>query len=348
MLHSSYSKYILDFNKPSWTSRGVLTQKETYFIRVVDAAKPFLVGIGECSVFRGLGADDVPEYEKKLAEVCWNIEEYKDCYKEKLKEYPSIIFGLETAFADLENEAKMTPFPSDFTEGKGFIKINGLIWMDSQEEMKKQIDAKIDAGFSCVKMKIGALDFDSEVELLRSLRKRYSKEKLQLRVDANGAFSVDEAMSKLETLSKLDIHSIEQPIKAGQRAAMADLCKNTPLPIALDEELIGIFDKKDKQSLLEEIKPQYLVLKPSLHGGFCGADEWIELAEKQHIGWWVTSALESNVGLNAIAQWTFKKGVTMAQGLGTGSLYTNNLQSPLFLEGENLKFDPTKGYSFAD
>lgn len=348
MLHSSYSKYILDFKKPSWTSRGVLNHKETYFIRIVDASKPFVVGLGECAVFRGLGSDDVPDYEKVLAEVCWNIEDYKDCYKERLKEYPSVVFGLETAFADLQNDGRMMPFPSDFTEGNGFVKINGLIWMDAREEMMKQIENKIEDGFSCVKMKIGAVDFESELDLLRSVRKRFSKESLELRVDANGAFSMEDAMMKLEALSKMDLHSIEQPIKAGQTENMASLCKDTPLPIALDEELIGVFDKSKKQALLDEIKPQFVVLKPSLHGSFCGVDEWIGLAEERKIGWWITSALESNIGLNAIAQWTYVKGVSMAQGLGTGSLYTNNVHSPLVLDGENLKFDETKVYDFKD
>lgn len=346
MLHCSFTPFTLDFKTPSWTSRGVLTQKLTYIIRLMDADKPDKCALGEAALFKGLSADDVPEYEKVLADLCWNINDYKDTYKDKFKRYPSIVFGLETAFADLENGCLMRPFPSDFTQGKGDIKINGLIWVGPKEQMIAQVRSKIEAGFSCIKLKVGAHDFDQEVEMLRAIRSEFSRSDIELRVDANGAFSTEDALKKLDVLSKLDLHSIEQPIKAGIWSEMADLCKNTPLPIALDEELIGVFEKEDKIRLLQEIKPQFIVLKPSLHGAFCGTDEWISLANEQNIGWWITSALESNIGLNAIAQWTYRKGVAMPQGLGTGQLYLNNLPSFLCLNGDRLSYDVNRKITF--
>ncbi|MBO5988269.1 MAG: o-succinylbenzoate synthase [Paludibacteraceae bacterium] len=342
MLNASFSKYSLLFKSPSGTSRGVLTEKETYFVRMMDDAKPDEIGVGECAVFRGLSADDVPDYEKVLDDACWNFDVYKDDFRERFKKYPSIVMGLETALADLQNGGRQMPFPSDFTKGKGEIVINGLVWMGDRDFMMKQIEDKLAAGFSCIKMKIGAINFDDELNLLASVRERFSADKVTLRVDANGAFSADEAMEKLGRLASLEIHSIEQPIKAGQTEALAQICKMSPLPIALDEELIGIFERDEKARLLDVVKPQFLVLKPSLHGGFCGSEEWIELAKERGIGWWITSALESNVGLNAIAQWTYKFNVAIPQGLGTGQLFTNNVPSKLSLCGDRLKFDPHK------
>lgn len=346
MLHCSFTPFTLDFKTPSWTSRGVLTQKQTYIVRLMDADQPDKAALGECALFKGLSADDVPEYERVLAELCWNINDYKDSYQEKFKQYPSIVFGLETAFADLANGCKMRPFPSDFTNGQGEIKINGLIWVGTKEEMLAQVRSKIEAGFSCIKLKVGAHDFDQELEMLRAIRSEFSRSDIELRVDANGAFSPADALQKLDRLSKLDLHSIEQPIKAGNWSEMARLCRETTLPIALDEELIGVFEKTAKAKLLQEINPQFIVLKPSLHGAFCGTDEWISLAEERNIGWWITSALESNIGLNAIAQWAFRKGVTMPQGLGTGQLYTNNLTSFLTLSGDRLSFDTNRKVTF--
>lgn len=342
MLNASFSKYSLLFKSPSGTSRGVLTEKETYFVRMMDDAKPDEIGVGECAVFKGLSADDVPDYEKVLDDACWNFDAYKDDFRERFKKYPSIVMGLETAFADLQNGGRQMPFPSDFTKGKGEIVINGLVWMGDRDFMMKQIEDKLAAGFSCIKMKIGAINFDDELKLLASVRERFGADKVTLRVDANGAFSADEAMEKLDRLASLEIHSIEQPIKAGQTEALAQICKMSPLPIALDEELIGIFERDEKARLLDVVKPQFLVLKPSLHGGFCGSEEWIELAKERGIGWWITSALESNVGLNAIAQWTYKFNVAIPQGLGTGQLFTNNVPSKLSLCGDRLKFDPHK------
>jgi o-succinylbenzoate synthase len=339
MLYASYNKHILQFGKPAGTSRGILTEKETFFIRVTDESLPGTIGMGECALFRGLSMDDVPEYENVLADVCWHINDYKDNYREKLRNYPSILCGLEMAFADLLNGGIRRPFPSSFTSGEEYIRINGLIWMDKKEEMRNQVIEKIEAGFTCIKMKVGAIDFEEELELLRFIRREFSQQDIELRVDANGAFTVDEAREKLGKLEPLHIHSVEQPIKAGNWEAMSVLCMDSPVPVALDEELIGIVCPENKKRLIEEIKPQYIVLKPSLHGGFSGSQEWIQITEEQQTGWWITSALESNIGLNALAQWTYLLNNPLPQGLGTGRLFTNNVFPLLRQEGEKLFFN---------
>lgn len=338
MLKASYTRHVLNFIEPGGTSRGVLHNKETFFVHIVDEDKPDRVGIGECALFRGLSAEDTPSYEKTLAEACWHIDEYEPSFQERYRHFPSIVMGLETALADLLNGGKQTPFTSDFTQGRGEIQINGLIWMGNKEVMAQRIENKLKNGFSCIKLKIGAINFEDEIALLKSIRSRYSSSDVVLRVDANGSFSPDDALQKLDRLARLDIHSIEQPIKAGLYDHMSHLCANTPLPIALDEDLIGVFDYKDKVSLINTIKPQYLVIKPSLHGGFFGAQEWIDLAENANIGWWITSALESNVGLNALAQWTYLKHNHLPQGLGTGTLFSNNTPNHLLLSADKLRF----------
>ncbi len=338
MLYASYTRYLLQFKTPSGTSRGVLTEKETFFVRIFDDNNPAVLGIGECAVFRGLSADDVPEYENVLADACWNIEEYKDNFREKFRRFPSIVCGLEMAFADLENGGIRQPFPSAFTQGKDFIRINGLIWMGTKENMRQQIIEKIEKGFSCIKLKIGAIHFEEELELLKQIRKEFSRREIELRVDANGAFAPEEALAKLEQLAQLDLHSIEQPVKSGKLDIMSDLCRKTPVSIALDEELTGHFTKEEKHQLLQEIRPQYIVLKPSLHGGFCGAQEWIDRANELGTGWWITSALESNIGLNAIAQWTYRLNNPLPQGLGTGQLYLNNVSPEPDLRADKFFF----------
>ncbi|WP_435313275.1 o-succinylbenzoate synthase [Cellulophaga fucicola] len=324
-MEATYKKYTLDFKRPSGTSRGVLTQKETWFIILKQNDK---LGIGECGILRGLSIDDVPNYEDKLKWVCANIHLGLDTLLNTLTEFPSIQFGLEQAFLSLASENPFTLFKNDFSTSEASIPINGLIWMGEESFMHQQIQKKLEEGFSCIKMKIGAIDFDKEIALLKSIRAKYKKEEIELRVDANGAFKED-ALVKLKILSQLDLHSIEQPIKQGNYTQMKNLCAVTPLPIALDEELIGVFGVTKKEELLQTIQPQYIILKPSLVGGFKGCEEWISIAEKYNIGWWVTSALESNIGLNAIAQWTYGLQNKMPQGLGTGGLYTNNFNSPL-------------------
>ena len=342
-MQADYKKYILKFKRPSGTSRGVLTTKETWFLKITEGDK---IGFGECGILRSLSVDDRPDYEEKLQWVCNNINLGETMLWEELKEFPSIQIGVEMAFKSLNAKNPFKIFPSEFTKGKASIPINGLIWMGEKAFMKSQIQEKIETGFDCIKMKIGAIDFETELELLKYIRSEFSSEEIELRVDANGAFKPEEALEKLKRLSEFQLHSIEQPIKQGQRKEMAELCGETPLPIALDEELIGVFNVTKKKELLHTIKPQYIILKPSLIGGFKGTQEWIDLAEENNIGWWITSALESNVGLNAISQFTYTKNNKMPQGLGTGSLYTNNIQSPLEVEKGNIQYNPAKSWEF--
>jgi len=323
---ATYHKYILNFKRPSGTSRGVMTEKETWFIVLEQNGKK---GIGECGILRGLSIDDCPDYEEKLKWTCDNIYLGKEKLWESLLEFPSIQFGIEMAFLSLENENPFLLFPSDFTNGTKSIEINGLVWMGEEAYMKQQIEEKLADGFRCIKLKIGAIDFDKELQLLHYIREHFTPEQIEIRVDANGAFDSNEALFKLGQLSEFKLHSVEQPIKKNNTDSMAELCKVTPFPIALDEELIGVFTLAEKEDLLLKIKPQYIILKPSFVGGFRGTHEWISLAEKYNIGWWITSALESNIGLNAIAQWTFILSNPMPQGLGTGALYTNNFDCPL-------------------
>lgn len=340
MLKANYIHYPLTFKRPSGTSRGVLTQKDSWFIRIWDDENPAVVGVGECSVIQGLSSDDREGYEEKLKEVCDQIADYWYYLEGGLREWPSIYFGLETAFIDFQKQGKGILFPSDFTLGKKQIPINGLIWMGEAEFMKEQIQQKLEDGFNCIKMKIGAINFNEELRLLEAIRKDFSPEQIELRVDANGAFLPDEAIYKLQALAQFNLHSIEQPIRAGQWQEMADLCRQTPLPIALDEELIGVYDLEEKRELMDAISPQYIILKPSLLGGIKGSKEWIDLADERKVPWWITSALEANIGLNAIAQWTYTLNNPMPQGLGTGQLYTNNVESPLFMEKGFLGYQP--------
>ena len=338
-----FKKHILNFKQASGTSRGILRTKETYFLKLI---KGINIGVGECAIFRGLSIDDRPDYEEKLQWLCNNINKETNLLLNELTEFPSIQFGLEQALLSLQSSNSFELFPSKFTQSKDAININGLIWMGSEAFMKQQIKEKLASGFSVLKMKIGAIDFNAEIELLKSIRKEFSSKEIELRVDANGAFKPSEALEKLSVLSKFEIHSIEQPIKQGQLNEMAELCLKTPIPIALDEELIGVFNVTKKKELLQIVNPQYIILKPSLIGGFKGSEEWVQLADKQNVGWWVTSALESNIGLNAIAQWTYSLHTKMPQGLGTGSLFTNNIESPLEVKNGHLHYNNTKNWNF--
>jgi o-succinylbenzoate synthase len=338
MYKASITKHTLKFKQPSGTSRGVLHDKDSWILKLWENSNPHKIGLGEASIIKTLSPDWGDEYEDKLKEVVAHIDEIIENDLQTLNEFPSIYFAVEMALIDLKNGGKQVLFPSSFTQGIESIPINGLIWMGDEKFMHEQIEDKITAGFTCIKMKIGAIDFEKEIKLLQSIRKRFNPAEIELRVDANGAFSPTDALAKLKELSGLDLHSIEQPIKQGQISEMKKLCATTPLPIALDEELIGVNDIADKEDLLTQIRPQYIILKPSLIGGFKGSDEWIELAEKLNIRWWITSALESNIGLNAIAQYTFTKNNTLPQGLGTGQLYTNNFDSPLQINSGRLVY----------
>lgn len=342
-MKAAYQKYILNFKQASGTSRGILRTKETYFLKLIDDKNS---GIGECAIFKGLSIDDRPDYENKLQWLCENINKSIDNLLNDLIEFPSIQFGLEQAILSLQSSNPLELFPSKFTQSKDAININGLIWMGSEAFMKQQIKDKLKAGFSVIKMKIGAIDFNTEISLLKSIRKEFSSKEVELRVDANGGFKPSEALEKLKVLSEFDIHSIEQPVRQGQLNEMADLCSKTPIPIALDEELIGVFNVTKKEELLQIINPQYIILKPSLVGGFKGSSAWIKLAKNYKIGWWITSALESNIGLNAIAQWTYSLNTNLPQGLGTGSLFTNNIESPLEVRKGHLHYNNRKKWNF--
>lgn len=332
-MQARYHRYLLDFKKPAGTSRGVLHQKETWFIILENEG---ITGIGECGILRGLSADDRPDYEEKLHWTCQNIHLGLEVLYRELIEFPSIQFGLEMAFQSLAAEHPFELFPSEFTQHQKGISINGLIWMGDKTSMLAQIEEKLQSNFNCIKLKIGAIDFEKELELLAFIRAHYSAEQIEIRVDANGAFSSTDVLDKLNQLAEFKIHSIEQPIAKGQISEMKKVCAASPIPVALDEELIGIFSASEQENLLEQIRPQYIILKPSFVGGFKGSAQWIELAQKMNIGWWATSALESNVGLNAIAQWTFLQNNPMPQGLGTGALYTNNFDSPLEVKNGQL------------
>ena len=339
MLTATFKKHTLIFKQASGTSRGILRTIDSYFIILKSSEKPDITAIGECGLLRGLSIDDVPNYEERLTEVCQDINNYKYWLNEGLREFPSIHFGLEMALLDLKTDVTKTLFPSDFTNNEKPININGLIWMGKKQFMFDQIKTKLAEGWNCIKLKIGAIDFEAELELLKYIRSQFSKSDIELRVDANGAFSPANALEKLNRLSEMDLHSIEQPIKPKQWEAMAELCEKTPLPIALDEELIGIFDLEEKRKSMEIIKPQYLIFKPSFIGGFKGTQEWIDLCDEFNTPWWTTSALESNIGLNAIAQWTAVLDNDLPQGLGTGQLYTNNFESPLHVNGGLLRYE---------
>jgi len=344
-MKATFKKYILNFKQASGTSRGIMNTKETYFLIIQDNGE---IGIGECGLFRGLSYDDRLDYSGKVQWVCDNIDLGVDALWNELREWPSIQFGIEQAFLSLQSNNPFVLFPSRFTESAKAIPINGLVWMGSPEFMKQQIADKISNGFNCIKIKIGAIDFNEEMNLISGIRKEFLPEMIEIRVDANGGFDSIDALDKINQLFEFKIHSIEQPIKQNQYDSMAQLCEITSIPIALDEELIGVTNLQDKENLLLKIKPQYIILKPSLVGGFKGSQEWIDIAEKLGIGWWVTSALESNIGLNAIAQWTFTLENNMPQGLGTGGLFTNNFDTNLYVKNGHLWFDDQIEVSVSD
>ncbi len=345
MIQARWLKHNLMFKFGAGTSRGVLTSKISYFILLMNPERQ--TGIGECGPLKGLSLDDRPEIEEELTRLCrrimlesppnfQNLGSYLDqCVN---SEWPSLKMGLETAFRDLLNGGKRIVFENSFLTG-GEIPINGLVWMGNREFMMEQIDRKIEAGFRCIKMKIGAIDFQTEIDILKYIKKSFRGQDVSIRVDANGAFTYEEALKKLDRLADLGIHSIEQPIPAGQPECMEKLCRKSKIPIALDEELIGTLNPTGKKYLLEQINPAFIVLKPTLVGGFIETQQWIDLAETLGIGWWITSALESNIGLNAIAQFSLENEVSMAQGLGTGQLYENNIPSPLHVKNGFLTYE---------
>jgi O-succinylbenzoate synthase len=345
-LKASFYKQVFHFNFSARTSRGRMRDRTSWFIKVWDEADSALFGLGECAPLPGLSIDDKPDYEQILQNVVDSVGSLSvnsthllaDCKRIVPASYPSILFGLETALLDLAHGGKRVIFNNSFIQSVP-IPINGLVWMSDLDLMLQQASDKIAEGFTCIKIKVGGLNFEKECDILHYIRKKYFREDITLRLDANGAFKLDDVMYKLNALAQFKIHSIEQPIKPGL-TEMEELCRKTPIPIALDEELIGVEGLEAKTKLLERIKPQYIILKPSLHGGIYGTQEWIALAEKLKIGWWMTSALESNVGLNAICQFTANYPVTLPQGLGTGKLYDDNVPSPLDVKNGTIFYNP--------
>lgn len=332
---------LLHFLQPAGTSRGVYNTRLSFYLKLTSDEQPDVVGVGECATLPDLSCDAMPpnEYERKLRTFCDEYERTGVIDYEAMRAYPSMLFGLETAVAQLNAKGSLNFFDTPFGRGEEGIPINGLVWMGTFEEMFERLEAKLKAGFRCIKIKIGAIDFDRELQLIRHIRSTFSRNDVELRVDANGGFTPEEALSRIEALVQYNIHSIEQPIKQNQRTEMARLCAATPLPIGLDEELIGVNERQKKIELLDIIRPQYIVLKPSLHGGMAGTEEWIQLARERNIGSWITSALESNVGLNAIAQLTasiYGTNIRHAQGLGTGQLFADNIEMPLKVLGDKL------------
>jgi|DEB0MinimDraft_10_1074344.scaffolds.fasta_scaffold04534_3 o-succinylbenzoate synthase len=326
-MEARYFKHSLQFKRPSGTSRGILINKDSWFIEFTENDKK---GVGECSLLSGLSYDDTPGFENQLALLCSAINQRTPL--PDLQQWPAIRMGYEMALLDLAQDQPFELYPSDFSNGKDCIPINGLVWMGTFDYMSQQIKSLLEKGFDCIKLKIGAIHFEEELALLTQIRKEFDAKEVKLRVDANGAFAPGDALEKLKRLSDFDLHSIEQPIAANQWQAMRYLSEKSPLPIALDEELIGRFSEEECLTLLDVIQPAFIILKPSLLGGFRASSQWIQWAERQGIGWWVTSALESNVGLNAIAQWTYQQEYKGHQGLGTGSLFTNNFESPLVIK----------------
>ena len=344
--------HLLKFRFEAGTSRGSFTEKETWFIKTWKVGEEDVIGWGEAGPLKGLSHDYSEDYSLKLRGVLDHLEGL-DIPEQSVLDFvaehspedvPSLRFGIETALLDLVNGGQKVIVPGPFAEGKQRIPINGLVWMGDESFMQRQIDEKIAQGFHTIKMKIGAIDWDTEFQLLTDLRDKYTPQDITVRVDANGAFTEENVRARLLDLASIDVHSIEQPIKPGQSHLMSELCQEDILPIALDEELIGIYHTKEKRELLENIRPHYIILKPSLLGGIKATHEWIEIAESMNIGWWMTSMLESNIGLNAIAQFTAPLIKAMPQGLGTGQLYENNISSPLEIRSGQLIYNVPKGW----
>lgn len=336
MLKASFKKYHLYFKTPVLTSRGVMAVKNGYYLFIRNETK---AGTGECSFIEGLSIDDLENYETVLTDLCRGIETGNENLFPDFNTFPSIAFGYQTALLDFETGGNKILFNTDFTKGKTTIPINGLVWMGTKDFMQQQIEQKLKDGFGCIKLKVGALDFKEELNLLQFIRSKFPEDIIEIRLDANGAFTPDTALQRLDELAEFQIHSIEQPVKQGQPHQMAKLCKQSPIPVALDEELIGITGNA-REEILKEIQPAYIILKPSLLGGITACEDWISVARKQNIPWWATSALESNIGLNAIAQWVSAKNNQLAQGLGTGGLYTHNVDSPLYVAKGCIGYNP--------
>lgn len=336
-LKYSVSDKYFHFKRPATTSRGVYLTRHSYFIELMSSDSS-CYGIGECANLPNLSCDDIPDYAEVIDNLCSDFCLSGVVNYEKYRNYPSILFGLETAIAHLR-AGSLDFFGTHFAKGEVGIPINGLVWMGTYNEMSERVAEKLEEGYHCIKLKVGAIDFDNELAMVRHLRSDFPAGDLEIRLDANGGFSFENALDRLKRFSDYDIHSIEQPIRQGDAGRMAYICSESPIPVALDEELIGVNDYEYKKLMLNKIRPAYLVIKPSLHGGMRGTEEWVGLAESMNIGSWITSALESNVGLNAIAQLAAKiygPDIKFPQGLGTGQLFTDNIPYPLEIKDNKL------------
>lgn len=347
-----FIKYRLDFKFTAGTSRGTMTSKDSWFVKLFHPDNSQIFGMGECGPLNGLSPDLSNDINTAISECINEVSEMDkpdkiDVFKLIPSNFPALRFAMETAVLDLQNEGKRIIYENGFSKSDLDIPINGLVWMGKKELMLERIHQKISEGFNCIKIKIGAINFEDELDLLKYIRSRYSATDITLRLDANGAFHPEDALMILEQLSNFDIHSIEQPIKAGDWKAMEHICDQSPIPIALDEELIGIDNPEIKEQLLARISPSYIILKPTLVGGLQKSLEWIKMAENQGVGWWITSALESNIGLNAIAQFAAEFPIQIPQGLGTGELYWNNINSPLTIKNGALSYTKSKEWELS-
>lgn len=347
MLRARWIERTLTPKFPLGTSKGTINERTVWYLIAWDSQRPEVQGIGEAALFPGHSREFPADVKTKLLELCMDTSNWRRRLNDDLVDVPSVRFAVEQCLRDLDASGSKVLFPSDFTLGRKGIPINGLVWMGSAAEMKQRIKEKITEGFTTIKMKIGGIDVEEELDILAAVRKEYGAADLTLRVDANGALDAQNVGRVLGRLAELHVHSIEQPVKPGRYELMAELCANSPVPIALDEDLIGQNTRDAKEDLLDELKPKYIVIKPSLAGGWNAAGEWIDLAKARGIGWWITSALESSIGLNAVAQWTATKGVTLPQGLGTGQVYRDNIRSPLYVEGGELRYRPEGEWDLA-
>lgn len=356
-LQASFSKKTFHFSFQARTSRGAMKQKDSWFLKVWDTRQPEVVGIGEAGPLAGLSLEKPEEVEQQLADAAQVIAKGLDINEIKslnqihdfFRTIPlssSVLFAVETALLDLKNTGKRQIFDNQFMTGKA-IPINGLVWMGGLDFMLQQVSIKLEEGFTCIKLKVGSLNFEKELDILQFIRRKYFRDVISIRLDANGAFKPEQALYKITDCSRYDVHSIEQPLKPGS-ALLPDLCRNSPIPVALDEELIGVYTTAGKKELLERIKPQFITLKPTLHGGLAGVEEWVALAVERNIGWWITSALESSIGLNAIAQFASNYDIDIPQGLGTGAIYTDNIPSPLVVKKGSLLYDSQESWDLSE
>lgn len=334
-------KHSMQFIVPAGTSRGVMTERPGLFLVFEQEGR---VAHGECGPLAGLSVESYDEliFAADAFKRAYDFERFEDA-ETQLLAVASLRFAFEMAYLDAVSAVPKQLFDTSFSRGDTSIQINGLIWMGNADYMKKQISEKLDDGFKCLKLKVGSNDFAEECSILQDIRTHFSPEVLEIRLDANGAFSPETASEKLKRLSDFHIHSIEQPVQPSQIEHLSILSKEANVAVALDESLIGVA-QENRLTLLKTIQPQYIILKPTLLGGFQDCDDWIEKAESEGINWWATSALESNIGLSAIAQWTSTKNTSMPQGLGTGKIYSNNFASPLFLVGERLRYVPANAW----